>query len=103
MLLRVAANTLLDHGIHAGQMTEKEAVTLMTTEAFQEEGEAVGKWRRARLSSGQLSTYFYGYREMRKLRAACETQPGFTERSYHDRLLSFGSPPMREVGALLGR
>ncbi len=103
MMLRASANTLLDHGIHAGQMTEQEALALMTTEAFQEEGEAVAKWTRARLSSGQLSTYFYGYREMRKLREAAEKEPGFTERAYHDRLLSYGSPPMREAAWLLGR
>lgn len=103
MLLRACANTILDHGIHAGQMEEKDALALMTEEAFQEEGEAVGKWTRARLTSGQLSTYFYGYREMRKLRAEAEKQPGFVERAYHDRLLSFGDPPMREIRWLLSK
>jgi hypothetical protein len=103
MLLRVCANTLLDHGIHAGQMEEKEALSLMTEQAFQEEAEAVGKWTRARVSSGQLSTYFYGYREFRRLREAAEKAPDFRERAYHDRLLAFGSPPMRELRWLLGR
>ncbi|HEY5241878.1 MAG TPA: DUF885 domain-containing protein [Polyangiaceae bacterium] len=103
MLLRVCANTILDHGIHAGQMDEKEALSLMTEQAFQEEAEAVGKWTRARVSSGQLSTYFYGYREFRRLREAAEKAPDFRERAYHDRLLAFGSPPMRELRWLLGR
>lgn len=97
MLLRAATNTVLDHEIHAGSMDEKGALALMEEEAFQEEGEAVGKWRRARLSRGQLSTYFYGYRELMKLREAAERAPGFEERAYNDRLLAFGSPPLRIV------
>jgi uncharacterized protein (DUF885 family) len=103
MLLRACANTILDHGIHAGQMDEKEALSLMTEQAFQEEAEAVGKWTRARISSGQLSTYFYGYREFRRLREAAEKSPDFRERTYHDRLLASGAPPMRELRWLLGR
>jgi uncharacterized protein (DUF885 family) len=83
-------------------MEEKEALSLMTEQAFQEEAEAVGKWTRARVSSGQLSTYFYGYREFRRLREAAEKAPDFRERAYHDRLLAFGSPPMRELRWLLG-
>jgi uncharacterized protein (DUF885 family) len=97
MLLRAATNAVLDHEIHAGSMDEKEALALMEGEAFQEEGEAVGKWRRARLSKGQLSTYFYGFRELMKLREKAEHEPGFSERGYNDHLLSFGSPPLRVV------
>jgi uncharacterized protein (DUF885 family) len=97
MLLRAATNAVLDHEIHAGSMEEKEAIALMENEAFQEEGEAVGKWRRARLSRGQLSTYFYGFRELMKLRERAEREPGFSERVYNDRLLAFGSPPIRVI------
>ena len=103
MLLRVCANAILDHGIHAGQMDEKEALSLMKDQAFQEEGEAVGKWTRARVTAGQLSTYFYGYREFRKLREAAEKKADLRERTYHDRLLASGAPPMRELRWLLGR
>jgi uncharacterized protein (DUF885 family) len=51
--------------------------------------------KRARLSSAQLTTYFYGFSEMMKLRRLAENEPGFTERKYHDRLLSYGSPPLK--------
>ena len=95
MLLRAATNAVLDHEIHAGSLEEKEALALMEGEAFQEEGEAVGKWRRARLSRGQLSTYFYGFHELMKLRERAEHAAGFDERSYNDHLLAFGSPPIR--------
>ncbi len=101
MVLRLAANTILDHDVHAGQMEEKDALALMTGEAFQEDGEAVGKWKRARLTSAQLTTYFYGFSELLKLRRIATQQPGFTERGYHDRLLSWGSPAMRFVRQLV--
>jgi uncharacterized protein (DUF885 family) len=101
MMLRASANAVLDHSIHAGTMDEKEALALMKEEAFQEDGEAVGKWRRARLTSAQLTTYFYGFSEMMKLRETYEKTPGFKERAYHDRLLSFGSPPMRHLKTIL--
>lgn len=103
MVLRMSVNALLDHGVHAGTMGEEEALALMTKDAFQEEGEAVGKWRRARLTSAQLTTYFHGFTEMMRLRAEHERKPGFTERAYHDRLLSHGSPSVRHLPALLAQ
>ena len=103
MVLRLTANAILDHDIHAGDMDEKAALALMKGEAFQEDGEAVGKWKRARLSSAQLTTYFYGFSELLKLRRAAEAQPGFSERAYHDRLLSWGSPAMKYVRRLIAK
>lgn len=101
MALRVAANALLDHGVHAGTLEEKQALALMNDDAFQEEGEAVAKWTRARLSAGQLSTYYYGFAALLALREATEKGAGFTERAFHDRLLSFGSPAIRHVRTLM--
>jgi uncharacterized protein (DUF885 family) len=101
MALRMTANAILDHDIHAGDMDEATALALMKGEAFQEDGEAVGKWKRARLSSAQLTTYYYGFSELVKLRRAAEGQPGFSERAYHDRLLSWGSPAMKYVRKLV--
>src|SRR5438270_9043945 len=63
MRLRAIANAILDQSIHAGNMTGQEAMDLMMKEGFQQEGEAVAKWKRARLSSAQLSTYFVGVAE----------------------------------------
>jgi len=103
MFLRVCANVLLDHGIHAGAMDEKEAMALMTEQAFQEDAEAAAKWNRARLTFGQLSTYFYGFREFMKLREGAEKRPSFHEKAYHDRLLAQGAPPMRELRWILER
>ena len=76
---------------------------LMIEGAFQEEREAAGKWTRAQLTSTQLSTYFVGYQEHRDMREAVERAWGddFSLRRYHDAALSYGSPPVRYVRALL--
>ena len=58
--LRAVTNAMIDVNIHAGSMTEEEAVSLMVDGGFQEEAEARNKWNRARLTSTQLSTYFVG-------------------------------------------
>jgi uncharacterized protein (DUF885 family) len=102
MTLRLAANAILDHDIHAGAMDEGQALALMMNDAFQEEGEATGKWNRARLSSAQLTTYFYGLTEFMHIRTALEGTPGFTERAFHDRLLGYGAPPMKLLRGLMG-
>ena len=104
MLTRAVINSILDQGIHAGEMTEEEAMSLMLNEGFQEEGEAAGKWIRAQLTSAQLSTYFVGISEHNDLRRAWEQKHGPIAdwRAYHDRVLAYGSPPAKYVRALLG-
>jgi hypothetical protein len=103
MQLRMIINAILDARIHAHGMTENEAMRLMTERGFQEEGEAAGKWRRALLTSTQLSTYYVGYTEVRDLagdvRAA---HPGAGLRHLHDRMLAHGSPPARHLRGLVG-
>jgi len=104
MRLRAIANSLLDQGIHAGTMTEQQAMDLMMKETFQEEGEAVAKWKRARLSSAQLSTYFVGATEHLDLRAAAQKKLGkdFDLQKYNDQVISYGSPPVKYVRELMG-
>ena len=76
---------------------------LMQARGHQEEGEAVGKWRRALLTSCQLSTYYVGYIAVNDivldLRAA---NPGWTDRQVHDAVLAHGTPPPRHLRTLLG-
>ena len=101
--LRAITNAIIDSAIHVDGMTQEEAMKLMVEGGFQEEREAAGKWVRAQLSSTQLSTYFVGYQEHQALRADVEAAWGdeFTLRRYHDQLLSYGSPPVRFVQALM--
>ena len=100
MQLRTTINAILDARVHAHGMTQAEAMALMTGRGFQEEGEAAGKWRRALLTSAQLSTYYVGYTEVSDL-AAEITALGHTERATHDAILAHGSPPVRLLRALL--
>jgi uncharacterized protein (DUF885 family) len=103
MQLRMTINAILDARVHAHGMTEGEAMRLMMERGHQEEGEAAGKWRRALLTSAQLSTYYVGYVEVsdlaRDLRAAHQ---GWTDRQRHDAMLAHGSPPPRHLRTLLG-
>jgi uncharacterized protein (DUF885 family) len=101
MQLRMTINALLDQLVHCEDMTEGEAMALMTGRGFQEEGEAAGKWRRALLTSTQLSTYFVGYTEVSAIGAA--RPAGTSLRAWHDAMLSHGSPSPRHLrGLLLG-
>ncbi|MDJ0938617.1 MAG: DUF885 domain-containing protein [Woeseiaceae bacterium] len=101
--LRAVTNAIIDSAIHVDGMTRDEAMKLMIEGGFQEEREAAGKWVRAQLTSAQLSTYFVGYQEHAELRKDIEATWGdeFTLRRYHDQLLSYGSPPVRFVRALM--
>jgi uncharacterized protein (DUF885 family) len=100
MQLRMVINAILDARVHAHGMTESEAMSLMTARGFQEDGEASGKWRRALLTSAQLSTYYVGYTEVADL-AADLRRRGVPERAAHDRMLAHGSPPVRLLRELL--
>jgi uncharacterized protein (DUF885 family) len=104
MLTRAILNAILDQKIHTAGMSEQEAMELMKNEGFQEEGEAAGKWRRACLTSTQLSSYFVGNTEVNDIRKAYEAKHGaITDwRAFHDQVLSFGSPPAKYIKRLMG-
>jgi len=101
--LRSIVNAILDQSVHVDGINREEAMRMMVEDAFQEEREAAGKWKRAQMTSVQLSTYFVGYQEHRDLRKAAETAHGkdFSLRQYHDAVISHGSPPVRYVRSLL--
>ncbi len=103
MRLRSAINAVLDVRVHCDGLPREEAMALMTGRGYQEEGEATGKWRRALLTSAQLSTYHVGATQVAEIadrvRAA---HPDWTERAVHDAMLAHGNPPPRHLLALLG-
>ncbi|MDA2927548.1 DUF885 domain-containing protein, partial [Acidobacteria bacterium AH-259-G07] len=102
-LMRAITNSLMDQAIHCDGMTREAAMKLMMEGGFQEEREAALKWVRAQLTSAQLSTYFLGYQEHIDLRNQVRQAWGslFSLKKYHDTLLSFGSPPVQFVRALM--
>ena len=101
--LRGITNAIIDSAIHVDGMSEEQAMKLMIEGGFQEEREAAGKWVRAQLTSAQLSTYFVGFQEHLEMRRAVEAAWGdeFSLRRYHDTVLSYGSPPVKFVRALV--
>jgi uncharacterized protein (DUF885 family) len=101
--LRTVINALLDQAVHVDGMSREEAMKLMMEKGFQEEREAAGKWVRAQLTSAQLPVYFVGAQEHLALRAEAEQKLGaaFSLKAYHDKLLSYGSPPVRYARALM--
>jgi uncharacterized protein (DUF885 family) len=101
--LRTLVNAIVDSGMHREGMTETEAVELMTEDGFQEEPEALIKWRRVGLTPGYLSTYFAGYLELRSLRREAEERAGngFDLGKFHERLLKQGALPPRLVHRVL--
>jgi uncharacterized protein (DUF885 family) len=99
MQLRSTINAILDQRVHCEDLTEGEAMALMMQRGFQEEGEAAGKWRRALLTSTQLSTYFVGYTEVAGIGAA--RPDGVPLRSWHDAMLGHGTPSPRHLRSLL--
>jgi uncharacterized protein (DUF885 family) len=101
--LRTIANAILDQGVHVDGWSREQAMYLMTHDAFQQEREAAGKWVRAQLSSAQLPTYFVGVQEQFDTRKAVEAKLGdkFDLKAYHDKVLSYGAPPVRFVRELM--
>ena len=101
--LRTIGNAILDQGVHVDGWSRAQAMDFMTRQTFQQEREAAGKWVRAQLTSAQLPTYFVGVQEHFDTRRAVEAKEGaaFDQKRYHDRVLSYGAPPVRFVRQLM--
>ena len=101
--LRACTNTLMDIRIHAGAMSESEAMSMMVDGGFQERSEASEKWNRARLSSTQLCSYFLGGEEMTKLEREERRRRGdaFAWRPFLESVVSHGTPPMPVIRDIL--
>ncbi len=100
--LRVDINAILDNRIHTAGMTEDEARHLMMDTGYQEEGEAAGKWRRAQMSAGQLSTYFVGVQEQIALANDLKADMGADWLAVRDQMLSHGSIATKYIRQLEG-
>ncbi len=103
MQARLTINAILDVRVHTAEMTEQEGLDLMMNRGFQEEGEAIGKWRRALLTAGQLPTYFVGYRAVSEIVADLRVlHPDWSDRQIHDLVLAYGAPAPRYLREFLG-
>ncbi len=103
--LRVVCNTILDYNTHVNNWTKDQALNLLMNEAYQEKAEAEGKWRRATLTQVQLCSYFTGYSEIYDLRQTLKTkqQATFNLKAFHEKLLSFGSAPIKFIAPIMSK
>lgn len=101
--LRTVCNTILDYSVHAGNMTKEEAMNLLTKQAFQQQAEAEGKWKRVSVTSVQLTSYFAGYKAIYDLREQLKAKEGkkFDLRVFHEKFLSYGSAPVKFISDLM--
>ena len=101
--LRSVTNTILDYSVHVLGMTREQAMDLLVRQAFQTPQEASEKWKRAQLSSVQLSSYFSGYSDIMELRERRRQQLGdrFDLKQFHDQFLSYGNAPVKIIGQLM--
>ena len=101
--LRTVCNTILDNSVQTRNMTKEQALSLLTKEAFQQNAEAEGKWKRATLSQVQLCSYFTGYTEIYAFREELKKKEGdqFNLKKFHEKFLSYGSAPVKNIRALM--
>jgi uncharacterized protein (DUF885 family) len=102
-MLRVLANTILDVKLQTQNMTDQEALDLMTQGAFQEREEATAKLQRAKLSSCQLPTYYAGLKGWLKVREDYRQQFGADVplKQFHQAALRQGAVPLPVLDELL--
>jgi uncharacterized protein (DUF885 family) len=101
--LRAVVNAILDHKMHCANMTDEQAMDLLVKQAFQSEGEAVGKILRCKQQSCQLSTYFVGRMAFYRLRQAVQREMGekFDLGRYHEAVLAHGTLPVKYLPELV--
>lgn len=101
--LRVTCNTILDISVHTKDMTKEQALDLLVNEAFQQQAEAEGKWRRVTLSSVQLCSYFTGFTEIYDFREELKRQQRdkFNLKQFHEKFLSYGSAPVKYIKEMM--
>ncbi len=101
--LRAVCNTILDNSVHTRNMSKEDAIHLLTKEAFQQDAEAEGKWKRVTLSQIQLCSYFTGYTEIYDFREQLKKEQGkdFKLKQFHEKFLSYGSAPVKYIKELM--
>ncbi len=97
--LRAVCNTILDYGVHEQNMQKSEGLKLLMHEAFQQQAEAEGKWKRVTLTSVQLDSYYTGYKELSDLREEYKKKMGdkYKLKDFNEKFLSYGSAPIKYI------
>jgi len=100
---RVLVNTILDVRLQTLDMTDRQALELMTKGAYQETEEAAAKLQRAKLTSCQLPTYYAGYKGWLSVREHFKATHGeaATLKQFHEAALREGAVPLPVLDELL--
>ncbi len=101
--LRSTCNTILDYNVHVNGINKEQAMHLLVDEAFQQQSEAEGKWKRVTLTQVQLCCYFTGFTEICALREELKQKEGnkFDLKAFHEKFLSYGSAPVKYIRELM--
>lgn len=101
--LRSTCNTILDYGVHVNNLSKEDAIKLLVNEAFQQQAEAEGKWKRVSVTQVQLCSYFTGYTEIYDFREELKKKQGdqFKLKQFHEKFLSYGSAPVKYIRELM--
>ncbi len=101
--LRSTCNTILDYSVHTRNMSKEDAMKLLVDEAFQQQAEAEGKWKRVSVTQVQLDCYFTGYTEIYDFREELKKKMGakFSLKQFHEQFLSYGSAPVKYIKQLM--
>lgn len=95
-LLWRSCRVMIDIGLHAGELEFTGAVDILVDRAGLEKSNAVSEVKRYTRSPTQPLTYLIGKMEILRLRELIRGLEGenFNLRTFHDRLLSYGTVPM---------
>lgn len=101
--LRTVCNTILDYSVHVNNFSKEEGLNLLINEAFQQQAEAEGKWKRVTLTQVQLCSYFTGFKEIYEFREEYKTLKGaaFDLKKFHEKFLSYGSAPVKNIREMM--
>jgi uncharacterized protein (DUF885 family) len=102
-MARVLVNTILDVRLQTLDMTDRQALDLMTKGAYQEIEEATAKLQRAKLSSCQLPAYYAGYKGWLAVREHFKATHGdaMTLKQFHEAALHEGAVPLPVLDELV--
>ena len=76
---------------------------LLINQAFQQQTEAEGKWRRVQVTNVQLTSYFTGFYEILQLRDHLKEMQGnaFNVKKFNEQFLKYGSSPVKFIKEIL--
>ena len=98
-----ASRVIVDVGIHTGKMDFDQGVEFLMTKTNCDKWEAVAQMKYYTLLPGQPMSYLIGMLEVLKLREEYKKVKGdqFSLKEFHNKLLSYGSLPVKLIASLL--